>query len=122
MGVVVAPAEGTITAWELDEATRSVWLTDGREVVQLSASGWELSRRLLVAGEDVRQISDLAVLAPVDVEAPVVEIISPVSGSMSKTARPRLEIRYRDDRSGVRSGTVRVRVDGSFLATRCWRV
>ncbi|MEM7581858.1 MAG: RHS repeat-associated core domain-containing protein [Acidobacteriota bacterium] len=105
-------AEREIGAWEFDPATRSLWLTDGRELVNLSASGWELGRQRLATGEDAVQITDLAVLSAQDIEQPSVEIVAPASGT-------RFDVRFRDERSGVRAGSLQATAAGSPLPVRC---
>ncbi|MCP3962206.1 MAG: hypothetical protein GY719_30555, partial [bacterium] len=111
--------EGEIAAWTLDAGTRSLWLTDGRELVRLSASGLELDRRPLAGADGQEAIFGLAAGSAVDVESPMVAILAPASGTVAKTARPRIVVRYNDDRSGVRSGTLRISVDGAPAPASC---
>ncbi len=110
--------EGEVAAWEFDPATRSLWITDGHELVRISASGWELDRHLLADHEDALRVFDFAMLSVVDTEPPVVEILTPADGSIAK-GRARLEVKYRDDRSGVRSGSLRVTANGVPVDAQC---
>ena len=111
--------ETTIRAWGFDAATRSLWLSDGLELVRLSASGWELERRPLSDGEEVLAIHDLVVpRLAVDTEPPTVTIVHPRPAAKTD-ANPWLEVSFSDDRSGVRAGSVRVAVDGEPVDVAC---
>ncbi|MCP3964452.1 MAG: hypothetical protein GY719_42025 [bacterium] len=112
--------QGEILAWAIDPATRALWLSDGRELVRVSASGWELERLSLGDGAEALDLRDLAAFSPVpDIEAPELDLLSPRAWATVKTARPGFEVRYADDRSGVRAGSLAVTVDGKPAEARC---
>ena len=112
-----------IVAWSTDPSTRSLWLTDGAELVRISASGRTLERLAAPTAASTQdaanEIRALAVdSTEPDTVEPTVSIVEPTHLRRVGT-RPRIVLDYDDDRSGVRPAGLKASLNGSEIELEC---
>ena len=102
-----------ITSLAVDPATLSAWVSDGRRLVEVTASFRTVEHYDLGAQSAVR---DLAVLRPFHEAAPpTIEILRPFAGeTVTGTRRPRIELRVSSGEFPAEPGSLRLAVSPGF--------